>query len=336
MKRVGLIAAAMTPLLLALPSAALAQWAANIPGGSWRYTCAPSATYMSGTTLYSKCSPKHGDLVDTHLDTHYCISGSITNENGQLTCTLDAVKMAKDQAAAAQQKASSDAYKAKFNSAFPAFRSASVIVLGDDASQSDAQTWLAEIAKPDYGMTADIADGIDFSEAVRFLKAYIAHPEGAAARARAISNAYLEVYARPATAVEQAGRDAEVRAGKSWYATIVTAEIARESKDDSLRTALLNQAYNQAMGRNARPADLSYWMRRSEHARQIIEATRAFLYSSNGAADLAETVGRSLVAKGKEASEANIKALMITCTADRAIYSEMISSKYDYARSKLK
>ena len=65
------------------------------------------------------------------------------------------------------------------------------------------------------------------------------------------------------------------------------------------------------MGRSATDADRSYWLGRTEHYRQVLDAARAWLYSGGGSNDLAETVTRALQAKkGSAPSDAEIKTAL--------------------------
>ena len=154
----------------------------------------------------------------------------------------------------------------------------------------------------------------------------IARPAGAALRAEAIDNAYLEVYGRPSTAVEQASWDAQVKAGKAWFASIVVKESAKLNASSAERSAMIGRAYQRAEGRAPYPGDAQFWGPKSEHFREIIAAERAWLYTDKGANELVAVVGRAWLAKyGTPATDANTKAMLIKATPTRMIFAEMVA-----------
>ncbi|MBD1210405.1 MAG: hypothetical protein H9535_18405 [Ignavibacteria bacterium] len=221
----------------------------------------------------------------------------------------------------------------KCTSALAAFRSASVIVtgkletdqmiLGFVSSGGSFPGWISILkTEPEYKPKYE--DGLKFTDAVSWLKQRIS--KDAKDRLLAIDNAFREVYGIESTPEQQATWDVEVKAQKAWYAIIVSSEIAKLSKDNTLRTATINRVYNDAFGRNASSDEIKYWLPRSEHYRTQLQANRTWLYSSSGAKDFAETVARALKnVNGSEPSPADVKNAMVSYTSNKLIYKEMVA-----------
>jgi hypothetical protein len=211
----------------------------------------------------------------------------------------------------------------KMNAAFAA---ASVLVLGRDPKPSESSQWIAMMATPEYGMSEQVSQGITFLDAAKFLKMLIARPAGAALRAEAIDNACQEVYGRPSTAVEQASWDAQVKASKAWFASIVVMESAKLNASPAERTAMIARAYQRAEGRAPYAGDAQFWGPKGEHFREIVTAERAWLYTDKGATELVAVAGRAWQAKyGMPATDANTKAMLIKATPTRMIFAEMVA-----------
>lgn len=209
-----------------------------------------------------------------------------------------------------------------------ALLSAYPVVMGDPASVSclNVQNWGAQISGPPYNMSAEWNQGLKFTDAVKFLKMELAQPGFAGFRAHTIENAFMEVYGRKSTPIEQAQWDTQFKNRTAWYATMVNAEIKRLAADPVQRQEMIDRVYRTSMGRAAAPGERSYWLPRSEHYRLIVEASRKWLYSPNGAKDLVETVTRALTAKmGRPPTDDQIKSAMAQFTNQRAIYSDMVS-----------
>ncbi|MDQ4121495.1 MAG: hypothetical protein M3209_08625 [Acidobacteriota bacterium] len=68
---------------------------------------------------------------------------------------------------------------------------------------------------------------------------------------------------------------------------IVLKNVSDEmNKNPAVRRLMIQTAYVTAMGRMPTDGDMNYWLPRGENFRDIIEASRNWLYSPNGAADL--------------------------------------------------
>ncbi len=83
-------------------------------------------------------------------------------------------------------------------------------------------------------------------------------------------------------------------------------------------------AYQKTMGREPTDGDSAYWMPKTEIFTQIVDAARAYLYSPDGAGDLAETVKRALRNNmGREPTSAQIKSAIVKYTPKKTIFDEM-------------
>jgi len=191
--------------------------------------------------------------------------------------------------------------------------------------KSNPYIWVNDLANnPKY--SAKFNEGLKFNDAVSFLKERIA--TNANDRQFAIDNAFMEVYGRASNASEQANWDAQIKAQKAWYATIVTAEIGRLNSDPKRRTAMIDDVYQQTMGKTATPEELNYWKPRAEHYRLIVQANRNFLYSSNGNKDLVQTVRVAFLAKyKKDPSDKELKVALTKIADRKLIFAEMMSEK---------
>lgn len=212
----------------------------------------------------------------------------------------------------------------KMNAAFAA---GSVLVLGRDAKPSEPYEWIKMMVTPEYGMSAQVSQGITFLDTAKFLKMLIARPAGAGLRAEAIDNAYLEVYGRPSTAVEQASWDAQVKASKAWFASIVVKESAKLNASPAERSAMIGRAYQRAEGRAPYAGDAQFWGPKNEHFREIVAAERAWLYTDKGANELVAVAGRAWQARyGTPATDANIKAMLIKATPTKMVFADMVAA----------
>lgn len=213
------------------------------------------------------------------------------------------------------------------NANLDALNSAYPVVMGNPAwvTCATVQEFAGEISKPPYNMGAEWQEGMKFTDAVKFLKIKLAHPGMAAFRAQTIDYAFVEVYGRPSSPIEQAQWENKFKNQQAWYASMVAAEQKKLNASKAERQAMLDRVYQAGMGRNSDAGDQGYWLPRPEHFRLIVEANRKWLYSANGVNDLVQTTTRALTAKtGKPPSDAQIKTAMAQFTGARAIYSEML------------
>lgn len=205
-----------------------------------------------------------------------------------------------------------------------AFTSASVIVLGRKPSENDFLIFLTLMVSPEYGMAQQVTDEVKFIDAVNFLKVAIAKPQGAALRAEAIDNAFLEVHGRPSTPLEQATWDPQVKAGKAWFAPIVTKERARLNAAPAERQEAVRRVYQFAEGRMPTPGDRDFWGKRTEDYADMVAAERKWLHTPAGANELVEVAKRAWqAAHGAAPSDVQLKAALIKAAEGKLVYAEL-------------
>ena len=216
------------------------------------------------------------------------------------------------------------------NAAIGSLRSASLLIYGIElkpGNNSDDQTlveWLKEIDKnPTWknkfrsGFTA--ADGMNFLKE-RFATA------GDTWLGLYLDKWMNDISGRAAAPAEKDYYVPRLKGKNETYASIFLAEKNKLNKNPAERKQMIDRAYQQAMGRNATEGDLNYWQKRDEIYREIIAASRAYLYSPGGAKDLKETVTRAYQTKykGSPLVESRIAKLTADFTPAKMIYAEMI------------
>lgn len=183
--------------------------------------------------------------------------------------------------------------------------------------------WLVQM-KGSYGMAAAAQDGVSFVEAVTFLKAFLVNPVNGSQRAQTIDRAYMWVYGIPSTPVQQAKWDADLRAGKAWYATMIGPLTAEITAEVGKHKVVIGLAFQRSFGRGPTEQEQMAELSRSRGVGLIVQEKRAFLYSAAGASELADTVARSQNYKNAPQDSATIKGLLPKYAATKAIYGEMI------------
>lgn len=138
-------------------------------------------------------------------------------------------------------------------------------------------------------------NGIKIPDAQKFIKLYIGKLSPGDG-AKAISNAFNEVYGTTPTKEEMNNWMDQIAAEKAWYSTIVLAENKKLNDDSARKTKMINLVYSRVMGRSAKPEELSKLLPENNHYRPMFNQTKAYLYSDKGKADLRETVRKALSA----------------------------------------
>lgn len=313
---------------------------AQIPPGSYTLSCQIISVNSANGTLTAVCNSKSGKTkINRDFKYKYCL-GDISNQDGYLSCAKDQAKMSADAKAAdekaAAEKAKKDAEKdaeqnaaakewekakiAKFKSAFD---TAALLVLGRETSDLEVSIWLKNMQKQSPGQ---FETEVKFTDVVKYLKTLIAQPLSSTLRTGAINNAFREVYGIDALPVQQAQYDAQIRAQQATYSSIVLTEIKNLNEDKIARKLMIARAYKKSMGRVTVQSEMDYWLPRADHFRQIVEASRSWLYSANGSKDLAETVKRALEVNkmpGENISNAKISDAMKKFTVKKLIFDEM-------------
>lgn len=213
-----------------------------------------------------------------------------------------------------------------------AIRSASVIVTGDDL-EGDDWTYTASmmLSDPTIG-EAKFKDGIKFTDAVNYFKSYLASPlTGDGNRIFVVRNAFHEVYGSTPLMQQEKAYVEQIKQKKIWYAPMVLAEQKTLYSNPDLRKQTIDRVYSYAMGRSAKPEETDYWMKRQSDFRQMFTATRSFLYTPAGAADLRDAVRRALNFLNKQTpSDAQIQAAIEKFKAGKKVHREMINQKLPF------
>lgn len=205
-----------------------------------------------------------------------------------------------------------------------AFTSASMIVLGRAPQANDIEIYLTLMVSPEYGMSDKVTDEVKFIDAVNFLKVAIAKPQGAALRAEAIDNSFREVYGRPSSPLEQATWDPEVKAGKAWFAPMVTKERARLNATPAERQDTIRRVYQFAEGRLPSQGDRDFWGKKTEGYAEMVAAERKWLHTPGGASELVEVAKRAWkTAYGTVPSDEALKAVLVKAAAGKLVYAEL-------------
>jgi hypothetical protein len=205
-----------------------------------------------------------------------------------------------------------------------AFTSASMIVLGRAPEKNDIEIYLSLMVSPEYGMSDKVTDEVKFIDAVNFLKVAIAKPQGAALRAEAIDNVFREVYGRPSSPLEQATWDPQVKAGKAWFAPMVTKERARLNATPAERQETIRRVYQFAEGRMPSQGDRDFWGKKTEDYTDMVAAERKWLYTPAGANELVEVAKRAWKsAHGLLPSDSQLKTALVKAAEGKYVFSEL-------------
>ena len=205
--------------------------------------------------------------------------------------------------------------------------SASVLVFGSQRGLYQVIGDLRDLTAPGSPHRDAVLMGkFGLIDAIAFEKAKLANPALSGIRQATIDKAFVQVYGRVSTPLEQAQLDPQLRSGKLWYAPLVIQEQGRLNSDKQLRGTLVQQIYQRALGRPGSPSEVGYWIQQDADYTTMIAAARGWLYSAPGANDLIETVTRAQQARNLPTDPAAIKLAMAKYEPSREIYTEMILS----------
>ena len=320
---------------------------AQIPQGSYLASCKVASVNAAEGTLTANCNTKNDkNKVNKNFKYKYCL-GDISNQDGWLTCAKDQAKInadikAADEKAAAEKAkkdaekakkdaeeaseniaANKEAEKAKIAKLKPTFDAGALMILGREALPLEITNWSKQIEK-NFTTAEEIKDGIKLPQVLKYLKGLISDPLSKFMRANTINLAYLEVHGRESTPVEQATWDGQFLTGKATFASMVLGEKDKLNKNAADRKAMIDRVYLKTMGRNATADEIKYWQSSPDHFRQIVEAARTYLYSTNGVQDRVDTAARALKAANKPAADGDVKKVLTNFSNKKAIYSEMV------------
>lgn len=187
------------------------------PTGSYRATCSnihflPGNPYM----LVANCQPKDASVAaaQSRLNISPCKDGTIYNDNGRLQCPWDW-----------PTQNISDATRNR-----EPFRAAGTIVMGRDPDIPTIIKWMKfGYTKTQFITPMDQAT-LDFAQASELLKLYLVEKATPQERNDVYRAAYKQVYGvYPGPILVGDNYDADMKAGKAWYATIVLAERKKKN-----------------------------------------------------------------------------------------------------------
>lgn len=188
-------------------------------------------------------------------------------------------------------------------------------------------TWADLAATPELNMASEYATGLNYVQAVKFLRYELAKSNNAANRVQVVRAAIATVYGREPTSQEMITLQQQIAANQTWFAAIVSAEAKKLNNDKALRRQMIDEAYMDAMGRKSSAADQASWINRPEHYRLLVDAARAWLYSPQGLEDLKQTIVRALAPpSGRQARKltaAEMDAAIAKFTPGKRIFTEM-------------
>ncbi|MEJ7862522.1 MAG: hypothetical protein WKF90_12905 [Pyrinomonadaceae bacterium] len=153
-----------------------------------------------------------------------------------------------------------------------------------------------------------------------FIQNWLNKPENISRKAEVVERAFKDVYNYGANPKDLAFYNTQ----NIGYTDVVIAETAKLNSKPFVRRVMINAAYKKTMGRPPTAGDYAYWEPRTEYFTQIVDAARAYLYTPNGAGDLAETVKRALNNNmSGEVTSAHIKSAIVKYTPNKTIFDEM-------------
>ena len=118
--------------------------------------------------------------------------------------------------------------------------------------------------------------------------------------------------------------DPQVKAGKAWFAPIVTKERARLNAAPAERQEAVRRVYQFAEGRMPTPGDRDFWGKRTEDYADMVAAERKCLHTPAGANELVEVAKRAWqAAHGAAPSDVQLKAALIKAAEGKLVYAEL-------------
>lgn len=284
-----------------------------IPPGSYQQSCINIA--VKGSVLQANCNYSGGDKkfkAPNNFEDFFLCADDIRNDNGTIKCT-------KSDNTPLMKKALS-----AVNTAFETHYG-----VPNEGGMTGAVYEVRKMFKDGF---PDILDkfykGLISADAGQSMEDYIRRPDRTSLRLELISRAFRNVYGTDNSPSPQdvAFYNAESAKGGKFYQNILSGETKKLNAPNNkiVRRAMIMFAYKKMMGRNPSKEETAFWESKTEIYKQILASGRDFLYSTNGAKDLSETVERNLTEKqGKKPSVAEINNAMLKYTKTKAIFAEM-------------
>lgn len=300
--KIGLL---VLPFCVVLFFADSAKAQTTIPTGSYLQSChTPS---VEGNALKAYCKPKEKgkllDKPDTKLYDFFLCEGDIYNNDSVLECN----KSGKSPLMLKAKTAVKTAYKMFF---------------GRDTTDS-VNPWMRVFFKDNKYASTFFYNGLQPGIIGQSMQKFLREPEQGKYRLTIINNAFADVYGKEPSSTDVAFWNSEMTKGKGLYGNIFKNEAKKLNSNKINRRFMITAAYKKSFGRAALGKELDYWEKKSEVFSEIVQACRNFMYSSNGAKDLSETVERSFTKKGNKPTTKQINEAIIKYTKTKAIYSEM-------------
>lgn len=320
MRKITLMTILLSGLFFTAAFEAKAQ--TNIPPGSYQKSC--KNFKVVGAELQAQCNEKGSwtdnlpgggekfSMATAPLTDFFLCADDISNDNGQFKCTKNNNSPLMKKAEAAL----SATYPQVFGKPF----------------KGNAVEYVRDMFVTNRKNIADsFFKGLTTPEAGQYWREYIRRPENAQLRSAIIHRAFADVYgidpnATPVSPQDVAFWNAESNKGGNFYENIVAGETKKLNAPNNkiVRRSMILFAYKKMMGRVPTKDDMAYWEPKTENYKQIVAAGRDFLYSPNGAKDLAATVERALTEKsGSKPKVEQINAAMLQYAKTKAIFAEM-------------
>lgn len=316
--RNALTAALAVGFLLLSAGAQEAAAQTTIPLGSYKQTC--SGIKVQETTLGANCKAKEQSTIEkilpggapftpgsTYLVSFHECEGDIWNDNGYLKCNRNPNRPKLQQARAAIDDASLQVFGRKG--------------VGHGAGDDHA-FWLGQMFNA--GMLGNFYAGLTPNAVAGFYGKMLGKPDAGQLRATIIERAHFQATGAPPDAARFAFWDAKLQQQQATFQTILSTETLRVNAKPSDRRLMLQVAYVMAFGRMPNDGDLNYWQPRGDNFKQVVEANRNWLYSPNGAQDLATAVALALQARlNRKPTDQEVKNALGDYKANRQVFMEM-------------
>ncbi len=275
--------------------------AQTLPPGSYQQSC-QKITYLANN-LIANCRQKNGSYQDSTLNHYYLCKGDISNQNGNLTC-------AKDENQTRVQKfinATKDARNRVFG----------------DSDYGSTFGWMDAMMTKNYYQKLFYDETVNGGLLVSFFRDVLFDPKNAALRTIVADRALIDVYGI-SNKQQRAYYEKEIVDHGAVYITIVSDEQKKLNSSPVVRVPTITAAYQKAFGRPPTTNDFNYWKARTETFKEMVEASRIWLYSSNGVVDLMVTVRRALEAKsGNSPTPEQVSVAVKKYWDTKAIFAEM-------------
>lgn len=205
-RRISLIAIAALAIGLHTAPALADEVTWDYPSGSYRQSCSSIGFSNNRSVLSATCGKKGSGSNLTRLNIIDCKAGSIWNDDGNLRCE--------------HGEANAALYYSLANKS--ALDAAAVIVMGRKGTDADNVRWMGFALKQPEASSAIKSTDLAFSDAALVLRKYLTQAATNAEIEGVVRAAYQQAYGKPMGLIfSNPDAAAAVKAGKSWYSTLV-------------------------------------------------------------------------------------------------------------------